>query len=294
MNGPAIAAAGEGLAAAWFTGAADGQRVRAAFVGKRGELGEPVDVAVASTDTRPVGRVDIAGDLDGTAIVLWLSAEGEDGRVRVRRVAADGRVGAPVALGPTGTARAAGFPRLVRTKDGFVAAWAGDAGIVAVRFPSAAVPPVEASPVAAATAPPPTKTLPPFDLADLAGQRVRAVDLLRRPVLLSVWATWCGPCREELPELVRLQTAHPDVAVVALSVDGTEAGDAVRKMTERLAPGLRVLHPDDGGIAARLGVSALPRTFLFDGKGQLCWGSTGAVAAADPALTEAIAACARR
>ena len=293
VNGPAIATVGDGLAVAWFTGAADGQRVRAAFTQTgSAALGAPVEVALATTDARPVGRVDIAGDLDGTAIVTWLSAEGGDGRVRARRVAADGRVGATIDLGDAGTARATGFPRLVRTQDGFVAAWTGDAGIVAARFPGEAVPPVETTPVAVAPATRAPTTLPAFDLGDLAGQRVRAADLAGHPVLLNVWATWCGPCRDELPELLRLQAAHPDVAGRALSLDGVVSGGSVRKMAERLAPGLRVLHPDDGGVAVTLGVSALPRTLLFDGSGQLCWASTGALRAADPAVTAAIAACA--
>ncbi|MFZ5479519.1 MAG: redoxin domain-containing protein [Myxococcota bacterium] len=290
VNGPAVSATRAGLVAAWFTGAGDDQRVRAAFAATAGAaFGPPIDVATPTGEARPVGRVDVVADADGTALVTWVSAEGSDGQVRVRRAASDGRVGATLALGPADTARATGFPRLVATPEGFVAAWTDASGIVAVRFPGEAVPPVDQRPAVASPAAPPA-SLPAFVLTDLAGATVRSADLAGKPVLLNVWATWCGPCRDELPELVAIQTGHPDLAVLAVSVDGPQAAESVRKMTERLAPGLRVLHPDAAGLASRLAVTALPRTFLFDARGELRWSSTGALRTTDPGLAAALAA----
>ena len=83
MNGPAIAASGRRVAVAWFTGAANTQRVKLAFSGDSGEIfGEPVTV----DDGSPVGRVDVVLLDDGSAIVCWLEKLPSGGEIRARRV----------------------------------------------------------------------------------------------------------------------------------------------------------------------------------------------------------------
>lgn len=274
VNGPAADARGADVVAVWFTGAGDDQAIQAAFSQDGGPFGAPVAVAQAEVGARPIGRVDVLLDADGTALVTWLSAEGEDGRVRLRRVARDGRLSPVVDLGPGSTARAAGFPRLGWDGERVVAAWTSPSGgNTALSFAPAFVPAVEA-PLAARPVQPVPSTLPGFEAVDLAGQTVRAADLRGSPVLLNLWATWCEPCRDELPVLQELQTAHPKLRVLAASVDGVSAGASVRKVAGRIAPQLTVLHPD-GGLGAALGVSALPRTLLYDRDGALVWASTG-------------------
>lgn len=289
VNGPAADASENTVVTAWFTGAGDRQAVRVAFSSDAGAtFGAAVGVVDAAADTRPLGRVDVLLEPDGTALVVWLSAEDEDGQVRVRRVTRDGRVGPSLALGQSATARASGFPRLARHGSQVVVSWTSpDRGNIAVSFDPTLVREVEdaTEPTTAAASPP---ALPPFEARDLSGAAVRGEDLRGAAVLLNVWATWCGPCREELPVLAELQREHPDVRVLALSVDGDGAGPTVRKMTEAWAPSLTVLHPDGDNLAARLGVSALPRTFLYDASGTLVWSSEGALRADDPALSEVL------
>ena len=83
VNGPAIAASGRRVAVAWFTGAANTQRVKLAFSGDSGEIfGEPVTV----DDGSPVGRVDVVLLDDGSAIVCWLEKLPSGGEIRARRV----------------------------------------------------------------------------------------------------------------------------------------------------------------------------------------------------------------
>ncbi len=287
VNGPAADARGDDAVAVWFTGAGDDQAIRAAF-SQDGRFGAPVAVATAEVGARPIGRVDALMDADGTALVTWLSAEGEDGRVRLRRVARDGRLSPVVDLGSSSTARAAGFPRLGWDGDRVVAAWtAPSGGNTALRFAPAFVSGVEA-PLAERTATPAPTTLPAFEAVDLSGQPVRAADLRGRPVLLNLWATWCEPCRDELPALQELQHKHPSLRVLAVSVDGAGSAATVRKLAGRLAPKLTVLHPD-GGLGAALGVSAVPQTFLFDGEHRLVWSSSGAFDVADPGFVAALA-----
>jgi len=109
VNGPALAADGERVAAAWFTGADGGGRVRAALSTDGGAgFGPPLEIDAGA----PLGRVGVAFAADGSgdAIVSWLGA---DGGVWLRRVAGDGAAGAPFRLAVTSTARASGFPRLL-------------------------------------------------------------------------------------------------------------------------------------------------------------------------------------
>src|SRR5438045_7524425 len=82
-------------------------------------------------------------------------------------------------------------------------------------------------PVAAATAPQnfvlhdTPKALPEISFTDDAGRPHTLADFKGRVVLLNIWATWCAPCRKEMPTLDRLQAAlgGPDFAVIALSID---------------------------------------------------------------------------
>ncbi|HTK53470.1 MAG TPA: sialidase family protein [Gemmatimonadaceae bacterium] len=121
VNGPALAARGDTVAIAWFTGAQDTARVRVAFSVDGGEhFAPPVRVDGGT----PAGRVGIALDQKGDALVSWLErVPPEDAEVRLRRVARSGELGVPLTISRTKAARAAGFPRIVRRGDSLLAAW---------------------------------------------------------------------------------------------------------------------------------------------------------------------------
>ncbi len=106
VNGPSVAARGNAVAVAWFTGADDTPRVRAAFSDDEGEtFGAPVVVDLGN----PVGRVAVAMPRAGRALVAWL----EDGRLFVRGVAADGDMGRAHQVAVSSNARASGFPAML-------------------------------------------------------------------------------------------------------------------------------------------------------------------------------------
>ncbi len=94
-----------------------------------------------------------------------------------------------------------------------------------------------------------------------------------RPVLLAFWASWCGPCRLELPALSEWGSAHPDVAIYAVSVDKQRA-DAERFM-KSVAFDLPVAFDPEARHLGRYGVISMPTMFLFDGEGSLAWQHTG-------------------
>lgn len=116
------------------------------------------------------------------------------------------------------------------------------------------------------------RDLPDVRFADGKGQAVTLQGFRGKFVLLNVWATWCPPCRREMPALDRLQQqlGGPDFEVVALSIDqGQRSLYLVQEFY--LQTGIQSLgvYMDTSGDASRdLGVSAIPTTLLIDREGR--------------------------
>ncbi len=113
-------------------------------------------------------------------------------------------------------------------------------------------------------------------------------DFRGKVVLLNVWATWCVPCRQEMPTLDRLQAelGGPDFEVLALSID--RAGpDAVRKFYSEIGIEDLALHIDPSAKAMfALGVVGLPTTILIDREGNELGRLVGPAEWASPEMTE--------
>lgn len=127
VNGPAIAASGKQVAVAWFTGAPPaGPRIQLALSNDGGAtFGKPVLI----DGGKPLGRVDLV--LDGAdAIVSWMSLVGENAAIRLRRVSPAGKMGVPLTIAATSSARGSGFPRLAVQEGRLHIAWVeeGDQG----------------------------------------------------------------------------------------------------------------------------------------------------------------------
>jgi thiol-disulfide isomerase/thioredoxin len=112
--------------------------------------------------------------------------------------------------------------------------------------------------------------VPEIDFEDSTAQPRTLADFRGKVVLLNIWATWCVPCRKEMPTLDRLQAklGGPDFEVVALSID--RAGpDAVRKFFTEVGIEHLALNIDASSKAMfRLGVFGLPTTLLIDRDGM--------------------------
>lgn len=120
VNGPAVSARGDRVAAAWFTGAQERARVHLAFSDDGGHSWSP---PLEVDEGAPLGRVDVVLLNDGSAVVVWLEATEEDAALLVRRVTR-GALGPALNLAATGAARASGFPRMAPGPDGrILVAW---------------------------------------------------------------------------------------------------------------------------------------------------------------------------
>lgn len=140
------------------------------------------------------------------------------------------------------------------------------------------------------------KPLPPLAFQSMDGNEAALDDFKGKVVVLNLWATWCAPCREEMPSLDRLQTqfADRDVVVLALSVD--RAGpDRVRQFLAEIGVDAVHVYRDPKAAATRtLKVPGLPATILVDRQGReagrvlgiAVWDGPAAVAAVEQLLAE--------
>ncbi|MGH9962594.1 MAG: hypothetical protein ACREBC_36680, partial [Pyrinomonadaceae bacterium] len=120
VNGPSVAAEGRSVAVAWYTGANDSPRVKAAF---SNDAGATFDKAIEVDDGESLGRVDVLMLADESALVCWLSGNAEGGAIKVRRVQPNGSLGTPAVIAKTDISRSSGFPRMARLGDEVHFAW---------------------------------------------------------------------------------------------------------------------------------------------------------------------------
>ena len=111
-----------------------------------------------------------------------------------------------------------------------------------------------------------------------------------RVVLVNVWATWCGPCRFEIPELQKLHDANAarGFKVVGISVDEGDPAEVKQFVGEQKMTYPVVLDPD-GRIANLLQTTVLPTSVLIDASGTIVWRQVGAIMPNDAKLREALA-----
>ncbi len=119
-------------------------------------------------------------------------------------------------------------------------------------------------------APSEPKPAPALAFEDAAGNPLALDDFRGQVVVLNLWATWCGPCREEMPSLDRLQAEHgPEgLHVLALSVDRGEL-DQIQSFYDEIGIRSLQIYRDPTGAASRtLGAFGLPTTVVFDQQGR--------------------------
>lgn len=153
-----------------------------------------------------------------------------------------------------------------------------------------------ALPAACGQGPPPDDLLPgrffpPLVLQDFSGADKPLADYRGKLVILNVWATWCPPCRKELPSLQRLQERlDPErFAVLGLSVD-SDVDFAREYLLERGITFENFIDRDAREARRLLGIRAYPDTFIVSPQGVLLRGVVGDRVWDDPAVAAAIEA----
>lgn len=121
------------------------------------------------------------------------------------------------------------------------------------------------------------KAAPDFSLALLDGGHFSLSAQKGRPVLLNFFASWCMPCREEVPALVKIQKEYEakGISFVAIAVDDTEKD--VREFVSRLGFSFLICHDEKGDVKQAFGVYGLPTTFFIDKEGMINYVHPGSV-----------------
>ncbi len=124
---------------------------------------------------------------------------------------------------------------------------------------------------------------PSFQIPGLDGKPVSPADARGKVVLLNFWATWCGPCRAEIPDLVELQAKYKDrLQVMGLVVDDDDL-DAIQQFVREFHINYPVAITSDDVRIQYGGIAALPTSFLIDPQGRVVQKHVGL---RDPALYE--------
>ena len=118
-----------------------------------------------------------------------------------------------------------------------------------------------------------------FTLKDMSGADVRLSEYRGKVVLLNFWATWCGPCKVEIPEFVDAYAEHHDRGFVILGVlsEDDPSPDELRAFTTEFHMNYPVFRAHEGLEAAFGPLWALPTTFLVDRHGSICMKQMGPV-----------------
>ena len=104
---------------------------------------------------------------------------------------------------------------------------------------------------------------PPLELDDLEGKTHRLADYRGKTVLINFWATWCTPCREEMPSIERLRAQLAGKPFVVLGVNVGESAAAARKFAATMPLGFPLLLDRDVRASRAWGARVLPATFLI-------------------------------
>jgi peroxiredoxin len=122
------------------------------------------------------------------------------------------------------------------------------------------------------------KVAPDFTLMEANDRPVRLSDYKGKVVLLNFWATWCGPCKMEIPWFIEFERVYKDRGFVMLGVSMDEDGwQAVRPFMKQKAINYSVVMGNDKVAQLYGGIESLPSTFLIDRDGRIAFAHSGLV-----------------
>lgn len=113
---------------------------------------------------------------------------------------------------------------------------------------------------------------PDIDLPTLNGGRIKLSKLRDHPVVLSFWGTWCPPCRDEFPELVRLHTKHADDGLIIVAINGRDqelSTKDVQRFVEAFSVSFPVALDKRGSVRRAYRIEGQPTTIFIDSTGVI-------------------------
>ena len=107
---------------------------------------------------------------------------------------------------------------------------------------------------------------PDFELENLTGEKKHLADFQGKVVVLNFWATWCGPCKVEMPFFQEISEKYAS-EIAVLAVNNQETVDKVSPFVEELGLTYEILMDNDGGVATQYQVIGFPTTYFIDPNG---------------------------
>jgi len=135
------------------------------------------------------------------------------------------------------------------------------------------------APAAAMAALPVIGPAPEWKLKDVDGHEVSSAQFKGKVVVLDFWATWCGPCRLEIPGYVEMQKKYgaDGLVVIGVSVDQDKAAsETVKSFVAKFGINYQIVMASEDVVTAFGGVDAIPTTFIIDRAGKIRDRKTGA------------------
>lgn len=135
------------------------------------------------------------------------------------------------------------------------------------------------------------REVPDYASQRLDGSPVALTELRGKVVLLNIWATWCKPCREEIPALETLQQRHAGAGLEVIGVSIDQPGDSAKIVTfaRDLGASYTLWHDPDDVVSTTFMAIGVPASYLIGRDGTLRWRHVGPVTADDPSLGAALA-----
>ena len=111
------------------------------------------------------------------------------------------------------------------------------------------------------------KLAPDFKLENLDGQSVSLSDFRGKPVLINFWASWCGPCRAEMPYIQQIYEEWSDKGLEVLAIDIGESSSKVKEFLQSQGLSIPVLLDTEKNVAQEYNITGIPTTFFIDKDG---------------------------
>jgi len=108
---------------------------------------------------------------------------------------------------------------------------------------------------------------PDFTLTDLEGNSVRLSDSRGKVVFINFWATWCPPCRAEMPDIEAIHQEYKNKGVVVIGVDLYEDENVVRQYVQQGGYSWTFVIDNTGEVAINYGITGIPTSFFLDKEG---------------------------
>jgi cytochrome c-type biogenesis protein len=132
--------------------------------------------------------------------------------------------------------------------------------------------------------------VPEYSAVTLAGDSVSLAGHRDKVVILNIWATWCHPCRAEMPELIALYDKYRarGLTLIGVTIDADGSEEIIRSFMDEFKMTFPVWHDPGERIMTQFLAIGVPSTYLIDRDGILRWRKLGPVAAHDSTLVAAI------